>query len=245
MLEHFSTIYVSKTTRSYSKPFVHSIEYFFVVKEGISMKKSKKGKLSLFLVLLLTASCVLSGIIANAETGEGHTHSDSCYATAGALKCTLEETVGHTHSAECYTTVYNEDGTTGGQELTCDKAETAGHTHSSDCYYSGGELICGKEETKNQSGDNDANKETNSQNLNTLQEAHVHSGACYDESGQLICGQTTESEQEDEEPDEDAVATIGQTGYDTLQAAIDAVNEGETILLLKDVAENISSQGKS
>lgn len=209
------------------------------------MKKSQKGKLSLFLVLLLTASCVLSGIIANAETGDEHTHSDSCYATAGALKCTLEETVGHTHSAECYTTVDNEDGTTDSQELTCGKAETAGHTHSSECYYSGGELICGKEETKDQSGDNDANKETNSQNPNIMQETHVHSEACYDESGQLICGQTTESGQEDTDPDEDAVAAIGQTGYDTLQAAIDAVNEGETILLLKDVAENISSQGKS
>lgn len=45
-------------------------------------------------------------------------------------------------------------------------------------------------------------------------------------------------------PDTDSVASIGSKGYPTLQAALDAAVEGDTVVLLKNTAEKILISGK-
>ena len=43
----------------------------------------------------------------------------------------------------------------------------------------------------------------------------------------------------------DPVATVGSTGYNTLQEAIDAAASGDTVILNGDTSENVSISGKS
>lgn len=54
-------------------------------------------------------------------------------------------------------------------------------------------------------------------------------------------GENTETDPAPEEGTTEGVATIGETSYATLQAAIDAATSGQTVTLIKDVTENIKT----
>lgn len=123
--------------------------------------KNSKKILSIMLAAVMMLGLLPTGIIAHAQ---GHTHTESCYAEAGALLCAQEETPGHTHEESCYCPgdeyicgheesdehEHTEECVCPGGELTCGLEESEGHTHDEDCYAKGGELICGLEETDSQ-----------------------------------------------------------------------------------------------
>lgn len=93
--------------------------------------------------------------------------------------------------------------------------------------------------------------------------AHVHSEECYDENETLICGQEVPDEEEtasaasitgdeildsgnDENTEEgiaafslneDTVASVNGEEYETLSAAYEAAGDGDTIVLLSDIAD--------
>ena len=54
-------------------------------------------------------------------------------------------------------------------------------------------------------------------------------------------GENTETDPAPDEGTTEGVATIGETSYATLQAAIDAATSGQTVTLIKDVTENIKT----
>lgn len=128
--------------------------------------KNSKKILSIMLTAVMMLGLLPTGIIAHAL---GHTHTESCYAEAGDLLCTQEETPGHTHEESCYCSggeyicgleesdehTHTEECICQGGELTCKLEESEGHTHSEDCYAQGGELICGEEDATTFSSDQD------------------------------------------------------------------------------------------
>ena len=62
---------------------------------------------------------------------------------------------------------------------------------------------------------------------------YVQAGMKLDENGSVVIDTTT------------AVAKIGDVGYDTLQNAITAAKDGDTVTLLQDVVEDVTVAGKS
>lgn len=201
------------------------------------MKKRK------YLALLLTFAMVIGmmpsfAIAASAE--ESHTHTESCYAQAGDLLCDIPESEGHVHSEDCYCpggeyicgqieseghvhdeSCYEYDdenaspSNASSPKLICGEEESAGHTHTEECVCPGGELICGKDES----------------------EGHTHGEDCYAKGGELICT----ADKENMLPPvatvnvESSEAAIGETNYDTLQKAIDSAQDGDTILIMRDI----------
>ena len=142
--------------------------------------------------------------------------------TMGMLNITAFATEGelicgqeeHTHTAECYE-----------QTLSCGQEESEEHVHTEDCY--GQELVC------------------------VLPE-HTHTDACYSV-------QTDESEDDssasdklppvnqisnDDDSVSEYVACIGDEGYDSLQAAIDAAEIDAVIELQKSTAEDLAVSGE-
>lgn len=100
---------------------------------------------------------------------QGHTHTETCYAKAGDLLCTIPESTGHTHDENCYEMqkqliceleengehTHSDDCYENQSVLTCTQEESKGHTHTEDCYAKGGELICGEEDATTFSSDQD------------------------------------------------------------------------------------------
>ena len=86
------------------------------------MKMKSKHK---WLTLLMTF-VMLIGTLPITAFAEGHTHTEDCYAQAGALLCTIPESEEHTHSEECF---YS------GGELIC------GMDESEDVFTQGDETI--------------------------------------------------------------------------------------------------------
>lgn len=88
---------------------------------------------------LLMALVMLIGIFPLTAFATEHAHTESCYAKAGELLCSLEESDGHSHGEDCYCE---------GGEYICGLGETEGHIHLAECICSGGELICLSEESE-------------------------------------------------------------------------------------------------
>ena len=125
----------------------------------------KKRFLSIALVAVMMIGLLPAGIV----HAQGHTHTETCYAKAGDLLCTIPESTGHTHDENCYEMqkqlicepeengehTHVSDCYEVQRILICTQEESEGHTHSEDCYAQGGELICGEEDATTFSSDQD------------------------------------------------------------------------------------------
>ena len=104
-------------------------------------------------------SCYASAIVCGREEGDAHSHGADCYSPDPELVCLLPE--NHTHEASCYQ-----------KTLICELEETAGHSHSDDCYQWENQYICGLEE-----GEAVETEQPEPAQICTL-EAHSHTLAC-------------------------------------------------------------------
>lgn len=183
-------------------------------------------------------------LVLTCKTAE-HTHTDACYTETRELTCGREEAEAvpaHTHNNDCYAFCGHKEG----------EGAVEAHTHTAGCYAEGDmttEPICGKEEGPGSPGHQHTGTEcyrydgdSSTKILNCGQEetegseGHTHTDACYQTVRTLACTQTehVHSAAECYRP---AVAMVRETGeyYATLQEAINAAGNNQTVQLMKDV----------
>lgn len=142
--------------------------------------KNRKRLWSFLLAFVLIFGTFSTGsLAAENEENETHVHTESCYAKAGELLCTIPESEGHIHDTSCYC---------GGGELVCTKEETTGHSHTADCLDENGEYVCGQEELE----EHTHNEECYCGGGELLcgqeeSEGHTHDEDCYAKGDELIC----------------------------------------------------------